>query len=156
MKRSTVPVTFAKPVLVTLIATLVAVALPALASDADVAHTISTLEYKWADAQKSGDAATVAPLLSETFVNTDADGETYGKARLLSNLKGGKWEHNQIADVKVTVYSDVAVATGHWAGKGVDGDGSKIDRKERWTDTWVKTKDGRWQCVASQQTSTNR
>jgi ketosteroid isomerase-like protein len=34
----------------------------------------------------------------------------------------------------------------------VDGDGTKVDRRERWTDTWVKMKDGKWQCVASQQT----
>jgi hypothetical protein len=34
---------------------------------------------------------------------------------------------------------DAAVATGAWRGKGVDGDGTKIDRGERWTDTWVKT-----------------
>jgi ketosteroid isomerase-like protein len=56
--------------------------------------------------------------------------------------------------VKVTVYGNTAIATGAWAGKGIDGDGTKIDRVERWTDTWVKMPDGKWQCVASQQTST--
>jgi ketosteroid isomerase-like protein len=92
-------------------------------------------------------------MLAESFVNTDADGQVYGKAQLLSNLKGGKWEQNGISSVEVAVYGDSAVATGAWAGKGVDGDGTRIDRRERWTDTWVRTGDGMWQCVASQQTA---
>ncbi|PYV98416.1 MAG: hypothetical protein DMG86_16375 [Acidobacteria bacterium] len=79
-----------------------------------------------------------------------------GKDKLLSNLKGGKWEHNAIGHVKVTLYGDTAIATGSWTGKGVDGDGTKIDRYERWTDTWVKMPNGNWQCVASQQTEVKK
>jgi ketosteroid isomerase-like protein len=114
---------------------------------------ISDLEQQWAEAQKLGKADVVAPMLAETFVNTDADGETYGKSKLLANLKGGKWEINGISDVKVKVYGNAAVAIGAWRGKGVDGDGTPMDRSERWTDTWVKTPHG-WQCVASQQSRT--
>src|SRR5712664_2631978 len=73
---------------------------------------------------------------------------------ILSNLKGGQWEQNGIRDVKVMAYGNTAIATGTWEGKGIDGDGTKIDRAERWTDTWVKMPGGKWQCVASQQTST--
>jgi ketosteroid isomerase-like protein len=115
---------------------------------------ITALEFKWAEAQKLGNAKAVAPMLAEGFINTDADGQTYGKEKLLSNLKGGQWEQNGISDVKVTVYGNTAIATGAWAGKGIDGDGTKIDRAERWTDTWVKMQGGKWKCVASQQTST--
>lgn len=114
---------------------------------------ITDLEYSWASAQRDGKSDVVEPMLAETFINTDADGQTSGKAQLLSNLKGGKWEQNGISDVKVTAYGDAAVATGAWRGKGIDGDGTRIDRGERWTDTWVKTSTGRWQCVASQQTA---
>jgi len=115
---------------------------------------ITELEFQWAEAQKLGNAKVVAPMLAEGFVNTDADGQTYGKERLLANLKGGQWEQNGISDLKVTVYGKTAIATGAWAGKGIDGDGTRIDRAERWTDTWVKMPGGKWQCVASQQTST--
>lgn len=118
--------------------------------------TVSDLENQWAEAQKTGNADVVAPLLADTFSNTDADGETYGKSQLLSNLKGGKWEVNGISDVKVKVYGNAAVATGSWTGKGVDGDGTHMDRSERWTDTWVKTPRGNWQCVASQQTTSKK
>jgi len=132
---------------------LAGIPLSATNNDVTVALTIANLENKWAAAQKVGDASVVAPLLTEGFINTDVDGKLSGKAELLSNLKGGKWEENGISDVKVTVYGNTAVATGAWVGKGVDGNGTKIDRHERWTDTWVRMRNGKWQCVASQQTS---
>lgn len=135
-----------------LASTLAPTAEPASQNQA-IEKALTDLEYKWAAAQRDAKADVVAPMLAESFVNTDADGQVYGKARLLSNLKGGTWEQNGISSVKVAVYGDTAVATGAWAGKGVDGDGTRIDRSERWTDTWVKTGDGKWQCVASQQTA---
>jgi ketosteroid isomerase-like protein len=133
---------------------LVALAWSAQISVAEKA--VSDLEYQWAEAQRLGKADVVGPMLAETFTNTDVDGETYGKPRLLLNLKGGKWEVSGISDVEVKVYGDAAVATGSWKGKGVDGDGTRIDRTERWTDTWVKTPSGTWQCVASQQTTSKK
>jgi ketosteroid isomerase-like protein len=136
--------------------TLLAVALAFAANSSNTEKTISDLEYKWAEAQKLGHADVVAPMLADAFINTDADGETYGKSHLLSNLKGGTWELNAISSVKVTVYGSTAIATGSWAGKGIDGDGTPIDRHERWTDTWIKMASGHWQCVASQQTSSKQ
>jgi ketosteroid isomerase-like protein len=132
--------------------------LPAAAqtSDRPVEKAIAAMEEKWAAAQRDGKADVVAPMIAENFVNTDTDGKVSGRSNLLSNLKGGKWEHNAISDVKVMVYGNTAVATGAWAGKGVDGDGTKIDRRERWTDTWVKMSNGQWQCVASQQTAVEK
>ncbi len=132
---------------------LIWIALPlTLSAQSDTASSIAHLEQNWAEAQKAGDAGKIAPLLAEKFVNTDVDGAKSGKAELLAGLKGGKWEVNEISDVAVTVYGDTAIAIGAWTGKGVEGDGTKVDRHERWTDTWVKMKDGKWQCVASQQT----
>ncbi|HZE26508.1 MAG TPA: nuclear transport factor 2 family protein [Terriglobales bacterium] len=120
----------------------------------DLEKAISDLEYKWAAAQKDGKPEMVAPLLADRFVNTDTDGKVSGKEALLASLKGGRWEQNGISDVKVIAFGHVAIATGAWTGKGVDGDGSKVDRRERWTDTWVRMPGGLWQCVASQQTAT--
>jgi hypothetical protein len=130
-------------VLVCLFVFALASALPTLAQGSpDVEKAITDLEHKWAEAQRDGKAEVVDPLLADRFTNTDTD----------ANLKGGKWEHNAISDVKVAVFGHVAIATGAWAGKGVDGDGTKVDRHERWTDTWVRMPSGLWQCVASQQT----
>src|ERR1700737_974186 len=97
---------------------------PGIGQDHAVQKTVIGLEYKGAEAQRDANPGVVAPLLAESFVNTDADGQVYGKAQLLSNLKGGKWEQNGISDVKVAVYGDTAVATGAWAGKGGDGEGT--------------------------------
>jgi ketosteroid isomerase-like protein len=38
---------------------------------------------------------------------------------------------------------------GVWTGKGTDWSGKPFDGKERFADTWVKTPDGKWQCVTS-------
>src|SRR5208282_5709467 len=41
------------------------------------------------------------------------------------------------------------IATGNWVGKGSDENGKPVDAHERWTDTWMKMSNGKWQCVAS-------
>jgi len=132
-----------------LLAMMLAATQFAIAADKDAAAAIVALENKWAEAAKTGDAAAVEPMLAETFITTDVSGHSYNKKELLATLKGGKWESNGISDVKVSLYGDTAIATGGWAGKGIDGDGTRVDRHERWTDTWVKIKSGKWQCVAS-------
>ncbi len=53
----------------------------------------------------------------------------------------------------VDAYGDAAVAIGLFKGKGTDASGKPVDETSRFTDTWVKMPDGRWQCVASQSTS---
>jgi len=143
---------------IALLVTVCLILAPFLSAEKDTAteKTIAALEQQWAEAQRDGKSAAVAPLLAASFVNTDTNGQIYGKDKLLSNLKGGKWEHNAIGHVKVTLYGDTAIATGSWTGKGVDGDGTKIDRYERWTDPWVKMPNGNWQCVASQQTEVKK
>ena len=72
-------------------ASFVLVGLPMLATylsaaGSETQKAITDLEYKWADAQKADNAKVVAPMLAEGFVNTDADGQTYGQERLLANL----------------------------------------------------------------------
>jgi len=141
--------------LVVVVLLLCAPTLPAWSqASADVEKAISDLEYKWAAAQKDGKPEMVAPLLADRFVNTDTDGKVSGKEALLASLKGSRWEQNGISDVRVIAFGHVAIATGAWTGKGVEGDGRKVDRRERWTDTWVRMPGGLWQCVASQQTAT--
>jgi uncharacterized protein (TIGR02246 family) len=110
---------------------------------------IAALEQKWVDSAKANNADALAPLLADKFVNTDSDGKVSGKAETLANAKAAKWETDQISDVKVTVFKDTAIATGDWTGKGTDAKGKPVDAHERWTDTWMKMADGKWQCVAS-------
>jgi ketosteroid isomerase-like protein len=115
---------------------------------------IAELEQKWADAAKASNADAVAPLLADNLVNTNSEGKTVGKAQTLANTKKAKWQTNQISDVKVTVFGNTAIATGNWTGKGTDENGKAVDTHERWTDTWMKMSDGKWQCIASHSSTT--
>jgi ketosteroid isomerase-like protein len=74
----------------------------------------------------------------------------------LANAKATKYVSAEYEDVKVTLFGDTAIAKGGFKGKGTDASGKPMDVHERWTDTWVKMPNGKWQCVATQgSTNTN-
>jgi ketosteroid isomerase-like protein len=89
-------------------------------------------------------------------VFTGSDGKVRNKAQALTEAKGRKYSSVDYEDVKVTVFGDTAIATGGYKGKGTDGAGKAFDEHERWTDTWVKMPDGKWQCVASHDSAIGR
>jgi ketosteroid isomerase-like protein len=112
-------------------------------------QAVAGLEQQWTDAAKASNPEPLAPLLADEFVSTDSQGKVIGKAETLAHTKAAKWQTNQISDVKVTVFGNTAIATGNWAGKGSDENGKPVDAHERWTDTWMKMSNGKWQCIAS-------
>ena len=69
---------------------------------------------------------------------------------MLAEAKGTKWTSVEDKNVQVTAFGDTAIATGGFKGKGTDPSGKPIDEHTRWTDVWVKMPNGKWQCVASQ------
>ena len=111
---------------------------------------VTALEQQWMQSQKTNNPDLVAPLLADKFVNTGTDGKVTGKAETLANAKASKYESIEYEDVKVTAFGDTAIATGASKAKGTDGSGKPVDEHVRWTDTWVKMPNGKWQCVASQ------
>jgi ketosteroid isomerase-like protein len=112
---------------------------------------VAALEQQWLQSQKTNNPDLLAPLLSDKFVNTSSEGKVTGKSETLAEYKTTKWESAENTDVKVTAFGDTAIATGVYNGKGTDS-GKPFDVHERWTDTWVKSPSGQWQCVASQGT----
>jgi ketosteroid isomerase-like protein len=116
-------------------------------------QAIAALEQKWEDGLKTSNPDPIAPLLADKFVNTDSEGKVSGKADSLAMIKAAKWEKNEISNVKVTVFGKTAIATGDWAGKGTAANGKPVDVHERWTDTWIEMSGGKWQCVASHQST---
>jgi ketosteroid isomerase-like protein len=110
---------------------------------------VAALEQQWLQSQKTNNPDLVAPLLADKFVNTGSDGKVTGKTETLANAKATKYDSADYDDVKVTVFGDTAIATGGFKAKGTDASGKPIDIHERWTDTWVKMPNGKWQCVAS-------
>jgi len=110
---------------------------------------VAALEQQWLQSQKTNNPDLVAPLLADKFVSTGSDGKVASKAEMLATAKSTKYASADNSDVKVTVFGDAAIATGGFTGKFTDLSGKSVDANERWTDTWVKTPSGKWQCVAS-------
>lgn len=110
---------------------------------------VAALEQKWLQSQKTNNPDLLAPLLADKFVNTGSDGKVMNKAEILADAKATKFDSAAYDDVKVTAFGDVAIATGVFTAKGTDASGKPLDLRERFTDTWVKMKNGQWQCVAS-------
>ena len=112
-------------------------------------QAVAGLEQQWLQSQKTNNPDLVAPLLADKFVNTGSEGKVMNKAETLADAKATKYDSIEYEDVKVTVFSNTAIATGGSKAKGTDAAGKPIDEHVRWTDTWVKMPNGKWQCVAS-------
>ncbi len=110
---------------------------------------VAALEQQWLQSQKTNNPDLVAPLLADKFVDTGNDGKVMNKAETLADAKATKYDSADYEDVKVTVFGDTAIATGGFKAKGTDPSGKPLDVHERWTDTWVKMPNGKWQCVAT-------
>ena len=113
---------------------------------------IMSLEDQWLKSQKTNNPDLAGPLLADKFVSTGSDGKVTNKAQSLSDAKASKFVSADNENVQVTVFGDSAIATGLWVGNGTDEKGKPFDVRVRWTDTWIKMSDGKWQCVATQNT----
>jgi uncharacterized protein (TIGR02246 family) len=114
---------------------------------------IIALENQWLKSQKTNNPDLVAPLFADKFVSTGNDGKVMNKAETLADAKATKLTFAEYENVQVTVFGDTAIATGGAREKGTDSSGKPLDIHDRFTDTWVKMPDGKWQCVATQGTS---
>jgi ketosteroid isomerase-like protein len=119
-------------------------------SNSGTEKTVAALEHQWLESQKANNPDLVAPLLADNFISTGSDGKVASKAEMLATAKATKYESADYEDLKVTAFGNTAIATGGFKGKGTDDSGKPLEVHERWTDTWVKMPNGKWQCVASQ------
>lgn len=117
-------------------------------SSAEPAKLVA-LERMWNQAQVSRDAAAVASMIGDRFVNTEYDGEVSDRGKFLADFGDPKFQPSvmNIDDVKVEMYSATAIVTGSYHTKGTYG-GKPYEHFGRFTDTWV-FQDGKWLCVAS-------
>ena len=111
---------------------------------------ILALENQWEQSQKTNNPDLLASLLADKFVDTSDEGKVRNKAESVANARATKFSSVEYQDIKVTVFGDTAIATGGFKGQGTDESGKSFNTHSRWTDTWVKMPDGKWQCVASQ------
>jgi uncharacterized protein (TIGR02246 family) len=113
------------------------------------AKNVAALEQQWLQSQKTNNPDLVAPLLAEKFVSTSSDGKVTDKGETLATAKATKYASVDYIDVKVTAFGTTAIAVGGFKAKGTDSTGKPLDVNERFTDTWMKMSDGKWQCIAS-------
>jgi ketosteroid isomerase-like protein len=83
-------------------------------AEADVVTAISNLENDAVKADLTGDPAFYLKVLAEDWTRGDSDGTWYTKAELLklmADTKNIKTNSETLADLKVRVYGNTAVAT---------------------------------------------
>jgi ketosteroid isomerase-like protein len=118
-------------------------------SSGATAKAVAALENQWLQSQKANNPDLVAPLLADKFVSTGSDGKVQSKAQMLADAKGRKYDSAEYVDVQVLVYGNTAIATGGFKGKATAPSAKPFDENDRWTDTWIKMPNGKWQCIAS-------
>jgi uncharacterized protein (TIGR02246 family) len=110
---------------------------------------IAALENQWLKSQQANNPDLTATLLADKYVFTNEDGKVMNKAQSLADAKATKYTFADYENVQVTVFGDAAIAIGGGKFKGTDSSGKPMDAHIRFTDTWVKMPDGKWQCVAT-------
>ncbi len=123
-----------------------------LAADTDE-QAVAAAEHQWLKSQKTNNVELFAALLADKVLETSAEGKLIsGKDAVVADAKSVTWSSADYTDEKVTVFEHTAIATGMFVGKGTTSAGKAIEERVRYTDTWVKMANGKWMCVASQDT----
>jgi ketosteroid isomerase-like protein len=114
---------------------------------------VAALESQWMQSQKTNNPELIAPALADNLIDTESNGKVSNKTQMLAHAKGRKYASVGYEQMLVTVFGDTAIATGAYRGKGTEATGKSFEEYERFTDTWVKMPNGKWQCVATQSSS---
>jgi hypothetical protein len=112
-------------------------------------------ERRWAQALEKADAATLAAMLADTYVDTDESGHRTDKNGVLGLVKSGdlKMTSLTLTNMQPRPYGNTVVITG-------DADvvgtflGKPLIRRVVFTDVFVR-QNGKWMAVASQRSPIN-
>jgi ketosteroid isomerase-like protein len=101
-----------------------------------------------------GDWAKLAKETSDDYTLININGQLSNKAQMIEGFKSGqnKLTVDELTDLNVRVYGDVAVVTGKLNVKGTMG-GKDVTGRGMYTRVYVKKGD-HWEAVALQQTRT--
>ena len=90
-----------------------------------------------------------APLMAEQYMSVNSEGKISDLKQTLADERATKYSSADLQDLHVTVFGSTAIARYVYKTKGTDPAGKPFDSQSRYTDTWVKMPNGKWQCVAS-------
>lgn len=110
---------------------------------------VLALETQWMQSQQTNNPDLVVPLLAEKYRETLPDGRVRNKAESMAVTRATKYSKVEWLNLEVTGFGNAAIATSDFKGQGTDESGKPFSSYSRWTDTWVKMPDGKWQCVSS-------
>jgi ketosteroid isomerase-like protein len=118
----------------------------------DVSKELQAAEKKWAAGAMKQDVTFMQSLVTDDYTMTNPVGQVVPGKVLLDKIKDSsfKVESLDYSDMKVRVYGDTAVVTGHLVCKGT-WEGNDVGGDYAFTDTFSKI-DGHWREVASQVT----
>jgi ketosteroid isomerase-like protein len=117
--------------------------------EAAVKKQVMELEDSWLDAMKNDKSDEITHLFSDALISTDSDGKVENKAGVLNEMHQTKFTAAANTEMKVSVFGNTAIATGVYTAAGTGTDGKKFDTRERFTDTWVRMRDGKFLLVAT-------
>ena len=108
------------------------------------------MERDWCKALATKDPAVLAPILADDYTSVNSRGVMATKASELADTKAGASGFATCVNdqMKVRVFGDAAVITGHNTASGTFKGAAFKNRESYWTDTYIR-RNGRWQCVAS-------
>jgi ketosteroid isomerase-like protein len=121
-------------------------------SDAAVGKGIHDREVQWRTAISLGNWSAVETFMAPDFVMTNVDGTRLDADKYLKALQRGTTTFAPVPDptYKVLVFGQTAVHLGEANLMTTGSDGASLLLHVVWTDTWVRTADGQWVCLASQ------
>jgi len=121
-------------------------------SDAAVSKGIHDKEVQWRTAISLGNWSAVETFMADDFVMTNADGSRLDRDKYLKELHRGTTTFAPVPEpeYEVLVYGQTAVHLGEANLMTTGSDGASLLVHVVWTDTWVRTVDGQWVCLASQ------
>ena len=124
------------------------------AADSAVASKIMAMEKAWNQAFKLRDTKAINELLDDSIILVNDDGSMQSKSEFLTWIRTSKpSDDEQVSPESISVHvtGDVAVATGTFRAKSMQG-GKSYLRQDRFVDTWVN-KNGAWVCLSATATS---
>jgi len=114
------------------------------------AAQVRRLEEKWAEAYKERQIDLLSSLLTEDFVITVEDGNTYSKAGYITHSADPsvKVEVAELSDLRIRMRGGMtAVVTGAYHELGRS-NGKPYEYHDRFTDVWVRVGNG-WRVLCS-------
>lgn len=106
-------------------------------------------EQNWARALEEQDISALVCILADEFEDVGPTGEPASRTQVLQRADQHRGVHHELSELHAHVYGDFAYIRGLATTPGAPG---RPTIKVRFTDVYVY-RDGRWQCVAGQESS---